>query len=115
MIGKTFIKTINDFSFQCFKKIRSKKPVKVDDEILELMEERRILKVSKKDSDAQKLRNIEDILAEKVGESNFRKIQEDMKEISHEEGKNKGKIWKMKRKLCPKIRDPVIAKIDKKT
>ena len=53
------------------------------------------------------LKEVEEKLAEKCAETNYKKIKEEIANIDCEEGGiNSGHLWKLKKKLSPKCRDP---------
>ena len=59
------------------------------------------------------LENVENELAELCAEENMEKIKEEVKFIDCEEGgTNSGKLWSLKRKLNPKVRDPPTAMLN---
>ena len=69
-----------------------------------------------KDDDESKLelKMIENKLSELCAEDNFKKVMEEIKDIECEEGGfNMGKLWKLKKKLCPFRKDPPVAMVDK--
>lgn len=106
------MKTIKEFSHQSFKKIRHRKNIKKND-IDELLDQRRTLKQSQSEKSKQDLKNIEEKLSDLVSEKNFQTIQDEMNKISDKDGKiNSSNIWKVKSKLCPKVREPSMVKKD---
>ena len=69
----------------------------------------------KKDDDEsrEELSKVEEELANKCAEDNYNKIMDEIKGIDCEDGGvNPGKLWNLKRKLCPKNRDPPTAMLD---
>ena len=44
----------------------------------------------------------EETLAQKVAKQNIDRLEKEMKEINSEDGINTGKVWKMKKKFCPR-------------
>ena len=72
------------------------------------MDRRRTLIRSTKDTDIQELKDIED----KLADMNLEKIKAEMKEIENDGKVQTNKIWKMKKKFCPKVKDQAIAKKD---
>ena len=108
---------LNKILHKCFKKIRvakgkKKSPNQVDD----LLDRRRLLKNSINPNDRKELEDIEERLANLLGEEYLQTIEKEMEEIRLDDGKvNTQKIWQMKKKLCPKIKDSVAtAKLDNK-
>ena len=72
-----------------------------------------ILKDKNDPASIKKRKHIEEELADKYAESNRKYIQEEIDGIKCEEGGiNSGKLWKLKKKLCPKLRDPQTAMLD---
>ena len=56
---------------------------------------------------------VEEKLAEMCAENNYRKIEEEIEHIKCDEGGvNSGSLWKLKKKLSPKFRDPPTAMLD---
>ena len=108
---KKFLKRLNGFIHSSFKKIRISN--KIDTKIENLMNLRRNLK-NKEDNDSiNKLKKVEEELADRCAEDNRRKILEEVKGIECEDGGvNSGKLWKLRKKLCPKSRDPPTAMLD---
>ena len=59
------------------------------------------------------LEDVEVKLAEKCAETNFDKIKEEISKIDVDEGGfNSGSLWKLKKKISPKCRDPPTAMFD---
>ena len=109
---KLFIKKINECVKKSFRKIRiTDKPNK---EIEELFEKRKKLKNKNDLKSKSDLEKIETELAELCAKDNYNKIKEEIADIKCEEGGiNSGKLWKLKKKLSPKCRDPPTAMLDK--
>ena len=107
-----FLKRLNGIIHECFGKIRIKDSNNNKD-IMELFNERN--KLRSKDDKASwiKLTEIEELLAENCAESNYQKIKEELKDIESDEGGfNMGKLWKLRKKLCPFQKDPKTAMLD---
>ena len=106
-----FIKKLNKCFKSCFKKIRvSEKPNK---EVEELFAKRKELRNNEDEKSKLELEQVENKLAELCAEKNYNKIKEEISDIKHEEGGiNSGKLWKLKKKLSPKCRDPPTAMLD---
>ena len=98
---KKFIRRLNGFVHESFKKIKivSKSDTRLED----LYNKRRYLK-SKDDKESEEaLERVEDELAERYGETMYQKIRKEVKAMSCEEGGfNPGKLWQLKKKLSPK-------------
>ena len=108
---KNFIKILNKCISRCFKKIRIvNKPNK---EVQELFEKRKILKNRKDEKSKHELIDVENKLADLCASSNYAKIEEEIEGIKPEDGGfNSGKLWKLKKKISPKCRDPPTAMVD---
>ena len=94
-----------------FKKIRIKTQAKdkTEDELYNKM---KTLK-TKDDSESKKqLDEVVEALAE-IAENNYKHIKTEMSKVKQIEGKINGKeLWKLKKRLCPKSRDPQCAMLD---
>ena len=61
----------------------------------------------------EELKKVEEELADKFSSNNYEKIMEEIEGIECEEGGiNSGKLWSLRRRLCPKSRDPPTAMLD---
>ena len=107
-----FMKRLDKMINACFKKIRIGKPL-VNHEVNKLFERRKNLK-NKDDPKSQlELVKVENKLSEMCAEENLKKIKEEVEGINCETGGvNSGNLWKLKKKLCPKSRDPPTAMKD---
>ena len=95
---KHFIKRLNGFIFESFKKIRISE--KFNSEIVQLFEKRRILRSKDDQTSKDELEKVEEELADKCAKDNYDKIMEEIKDIDCEEGGvHSGKLWSLKRKL----------------
>ena len=110
---RKFIKCINKYIRKCFRKIRiTSRPNK---EIEELFKKRQVLKVAKDDKSKKDLEEVEERLADLCAQDNFEKINEEISGINCDEGGfNSGHLWKLKKKLSPRCRDPPTAMMDGK-
>ena len=107
-----FIKRLNKILHSCFKRVRIGGK-KQNSRINELFEKRTALKFKKDKSSRDELLDVENELAELCAEENMKKIGEEVKSIDCEEGgMSSGKLWNLKRKLNPKLRDPPTAMLD---
>ena len=108
---KKFIKALNQCIRKCFKKIRiTDKP---NQEIEDLFDQRRILRNKKDETSIKDLEAVESKLAEKCAKENYQKIMEEVELIDCEEGGvNSNHLWRLKKKLSPKCRDPPTAMLD---
>ena len=108
---KTFLKRLNDRIFQSFKKIKVTDKPNV--ELQELFNQRKILRSKDDDESKEKLKQVEEKLADICAEENRQKILDEISGIECEEGGiNSGKLWKLKKKLFPNSRDPPTAMLD---
>jgi hypothetical protein len=100
-----FFKKLDDCIYQSFTKIRIiNRPNR---NIEELFEKRKILRSKTDDESKSELEQVEIKLAEKCAQSNYDKIMEEIGDIDCEQGAiNYGHLWKLKKKLSPKCRDP---------
>ena len=74
---------------------------------------RKILRNKTDEASKAELEKVEHALAEKCAKSNYDKIMDEIKDIDCEDGGvNIGNLWKLKRKLSPKCRDPPTAMMD---
>ena len=109
---KIFVKGINKCIRKCFQKIRiTDRPNK---EIEDLFNQRRSLRVEKDEESKLKLEEVEKKLADLCAQNNFEKINDEIKNIDCEEGGlNSSHLWKLKKKLSPRCRDPPTAMLDR--
>ena len=95
---------------KCFRKVKLKD--RQNRELDELFSMKQ--KVRTKTDDKSELRIVEDKLASKCAKDNYDKIKEELEGINCEEGGfNSGKLWKLRKKLFPRSRDPPTAMMDK--
>ena len=110
-LTKRFLKRLNGCLHKCFKKIRVTNPE--NKEVNKLFEKRRILRTKLDDKSKKELLNVNQKLSEKCAEENYKKIMEEVKGLECEKGGlNAGKLWKLKKKLCPRGPDPPTAMED---
>ena len=57
---------------------------------------------------------IENELIDEIADMNMVRIKKEMNNITVNNKVNAGKIWKIKKKMCPKAREPPLAKKDDK-
>ena len=108
---KHFIKRLNGYIHESFKKIIISE--KSNDEISRLFEKRRHLRNKDDQESKDELASVEEELAKKCAKDNYEKIMEEIKGIDCEEGGvNSGRLWNLKRKLCPRSKDPPTAMLD---
>ena len=108
-----FLNKLNENIKCCFNKIRITE--KYNKELEELFTKRKRLRNKNDESSKKELQNIEAKLVKLCAESNYSKINEEISNLKCEEGGiNVGKLWKLKKKLSSKCRDPPTAMLDKK-
>ena len=110
---KKFLKRLNGFVNQSFKKVKiTNKP----DKVLEsLYNKRRILRSQTSESSKLELAKVDEELAERYSEKMFKQIKDELEDIESEDGGfNSGKLWKLKKKLSPNNADPPTAMKDPK-
>ena len=108
---KNFLKSLNNCIRMCFKKVRITE--KTNKEIEVLFNQRRSLR-NKKDTESKKeLEKVESKLADLCAKHNYEKIMDEINAINYDEGGfNSGHLWKLKKKISPKCRDPPTAMLD---
>ena len=88
---------------------------KLDNEENELYTKRKELKKKTDDKSRIELEIIEQKLAQRYATKNFNIIKEEVANIKVEEGGiNSGNLWRLKKKLSPRCRDPPTAMVDRK-
>ena len=105
LVTKLFLKRLKGFIYKSFKKV---KIIQKPDVTLEkLYCKRRILRSKQDQTSKNELELVENELAEKYSETMFNKIMEGVKgcDNSDEGGFNTGHIWKLKKKLSPRVND----------
>jgi hypothetical protein len=111
---KHFLKRFEYCLSKCFKKIRIRNN-KRNNEIEDLFNKRRILRNKTDEKSAENLRKVEEQIADKCAEDNYKTIKEVCGGLTPEEGGlNAGKLWKLKRQLKGIVNDPPTAMIDSK-
>ena len=111
ILTKKFLKRLNGCLHQCFKKIKISG--NGNKEIDELFDRRKELKTKVDDKSREELENIEKELANKCANNNYIKIKNEIAGIKCEEGGiHSGKLWKLRKKLFPRSRDPPTAMLD---
>ena len=108
---KLFMKKLDNIIKSSFKKIRVTE--KSNKEIDELFNRRRELRGKTDEYSRAELERVETKLADLCAEVNYKKIKDEISNIKCEEGGiNSGHLWKLKKKLNPKCRDPPTAMMD---
>ena len=112
IVTKQLLKRINGFVHECFSKVKlTDKPNK---DLERLYNKRTVLR-TKSDAESKKqLESVESELCKKYSEVMFQKIMTEVKgmEDSEDGGFNSGRLWKLKKKLSPKVSDPPTAMIN---
>ena len=74
----------------------------------------RIISLKGKNDNESKaeLKEVNDTLAERA-KKNFIKLKEDLAKLKSKGGLDAQHMWKLKKRLCPKIRDPPTAMLDR--
>ena len=108
---KNFLKTLDQCIRKSFNKIRITEKSNI--EIEELFNIRRGLRNKTDVKSRHDLEEVEKKLADMCAKKNYETIQEEIGNIDCEEGGvNSGHLWKLKKKLSPKCRDPPTAMLD---
>ena len=108
---KKFLKRLNGCIQECFRKVRITD--KTNAEIESLFQKRRTLRNKADDKSKDELKNVEEELANRCAKDNLAKIAEEIAGIECDNGgTNSGKLWQLRKKLCPKSRDPPTAMLD---
>ena len=103
VVTKKFLKQINGFVSQCFKKVKI--VVKEDKQLQDLYNERRLLRTKTDEESQKKLEELDIELANKYSEVMSEKILGELKDVGDSEdgGFNAGHLWKLKKKLSPRF------------
>ena len=105
-----FIKKLNGCIATNFDKRRVNKDKNIKDD--NLYEQMRNLKDKNDEESIAKLAKVVEAIAD-AAENNFNKIKDELSKIKPDEGKlSQRELWKLKKKLCPKSRDPASAMND---
>ena len=112
---KKFLKRLNGFVNQSFKKVKiTNKP----DKVLEsLYNKRRILRSQTSETSKLELAKVDEELADKYSEKMFKQIKDELEDKESKDGGfNSGKLWKLNKKLSLNNADPLLpSKIPKGT
>jgi hypothetical protein len=106
IVTKKFLKRIDGFVNQCFKKV---KIVETEDKKLqELYNTRRLLRTKTDEESQTKIEELNIDLANKYSEVMSKKILSELKNVGDSEdgGFNAGHLWKLKKKLSPRFTEP---------
>ena len=108
---KKFKKRLNGCLHKSFRKITiTDKPNK---ELEDLFYRRKVLRTKSDGRSRAELENIENELAKRCAEENKKKIEEELAGLDCDEGGvHSGRLWKLRKKLFPRSRDPPTAMKD---
>ena len=105
-----FIKKLNGCIATNFEKRRVNKDKNMKED--NLYEQMRVLKNKTDEESTAKLAKVVEDIA-KLAEKNFKMVKDELSKIKPDEGKlSQRELWKLKKKLCPKSRDPQSAMND---
>ena len=86
---------------------------KINRTLEDLFSRRKLLRNKTHELSKNELSEVEAELAERCTENNYKKIKEEITNIKCDEGGiNSEHLWKLKKKLSPKCRDPHTAMLD---
>ena len=112
VLTKRLMKKIDGAIAKNFRKNRVNQ--KQEEEETELLNRRRDLKNKEDEESIKEMEEIDEKLAN-CAEEKFKKLQEEISDAEKSGTKmNAQKIWKMKKKICPRARDPAAAILDGK-
>ena len=112
ILTNRFIKKLDGCIKHCFKKVRvsNNKP----SDASKLYDKMRELKGKQDEESKKELEKVIEAIAEHA-EGNYRKVTTELNTMNPEGGKiNTQKFWKLKKKICPKSRDPPAAMFSSK-
>ena len=108
---KKFLKRLNGCIQESFKKVRISE--KKNEEIEALFHRRRLLRNKDDEKSKDELKEVEEELADRCAKDNYKKIADEIAGIECDTGGTHiGKLWQLRKKLCPNSRDPPTAMID---
>ena len=107
-LTKKFFERLNGVLHKCFKKIRVTDKENIA--LTKLLDKRRVLRTKADNKSKPELCKIDEKLAELCAEDNFRKIKDEVRGLESEKGGlNAGRLWKLKKRLSPRVQDPPTA------
>ena len=113
ILAKKFLNRLGGFICQNFNKIRIKDNHKNNIEIDKLFDKRRELRGKADDASKEELKEVEFLLAEKIGDDMYKQVKNEIKGLNSEEGGvNTGHLWRLRKKLFPRASDPPAAMKD---
>ena len=110
-LTKRLVKKINECIAMNFTKrrIRTKEDTTNDNDLFSRMNS---LKGKNDNESKAELKEVTDTLSERA-EQNFMKLKEELAKLKSKGGLDAKQMWKLKKRLCPQIRDPPTAMLDK--
>ena len=108
-VTNKLVKRLKGFIHECFRKV---KIVDRTNKELELLyHKRRVLRQNKDEFSQNKLEEVENELSSKYSDVMANKVLKEVKGLENDEegGFNSGKLWKLKKKLSPRVNDPPCA------
>ena len=110
-VTERLVKKINGCISMNFNKTRNK-PTTKDETVDELYNKMKSLKDKDDVKSRTELKEVIEALA-KIAEKNYEHIKSEIGKVKQVEGKiNSNELWKLKKRLCPKSRDPHCAMLD---
>ena len=111
LLTHRFIKKLDGCIKMCFKKVRLSNTKETEEE--KLYNKLAMLKLKDDDESKEAVANVIEDIA-KAAEAKYTKVMEELSKMKPDEGKiDAQKFWKIKKKLCPKSREPPSAMLDK--
>ena len=109
VVTNQFLRRLKGFIHECFSKVKITNHT--NKELEKLYDERRILRQNKDDASKNKLEKLEEELSSKYSDIMADKILNEVKGLDNDEdgGFNTGKLWRLKKKLCPRANEPPAA------
>ena len=109
VVANQFLKRLKGFIHECFTKVKITDHTNKDLE--KLYDERRLLRQNKDNNSKKKLEKLEEELSSKYSDIMANKILNEVKGMDNDEegGFNSGKLWRLKKKPCPRANDPPTA------
>ena len=110
-VTNKFLKRFNGVLVKSFKKVKIKD--RSNPEIRKLFERRSVLRKKDNQNSATELQIVEEELAKLCAEDNVKSIENEIKEFTCDDsGIHPGKLWRLRKKLFPKFREPPVAMKD---
>ena len=110
-VTNKFLKRFNGVLRKSFDKVKIKD--RTNPKISNLFDRRAILRRKDDQISIEELQRVEEELAELCAEENVRSIKDELKEFTCDDsGIHPGKLWRLRKKLFPKFREPPVAMKD---